>query len=459
MRVALSPWHDALRLSLGGIVVGLLAALAGNARADTPATVPVEGAVLPTGPLTLAACRQLALQQQPSIVGARASLAAASARSAALDNLRTPTCLAPDLPIRRKQAALGIVSAEAGVVRAEADTIYGVTFSYLSAVYAADQVRVADNAISNIEDFLKGVQVGLQTGAMRTLRAHDADKINTYLMLARSRREEAVEGLERARAALREAMGLPTDCPLLLADQELPNLNPVVDRQAIIAAALARRGEMVQAATAAEVTGYEVSAQHSRRLPNQRTFASGSDIHAHTVPPPLFDDQYRPGGLSLEMPTTMTGSRCDRVEQAQAYHARAEAVVVKTRNLIVLEANQAYYRWKEAREKRLRLVPALASARKLFHALQKNFADKVAGFTVDEWLSSGLLNTEMRVELNRAHYQSLIALASLERITAGAFCPFVPAAAAPAPEGEALPADVPDQAGGENARPNGQPSP
>ena len=44
------------------------------------------------------------------------------------------------------------------------------------------------------------------------------------------------------------------------------------------------------------------------------------------------------GAVGVEMPATLNGSRCDRVDQAQAYNARAEAVVDKTRGLILLDA-------------------------------------------------------------------------------------------------------------------------
>ena len=49
--------------------------------------------------------------------------------------------------------------------------------------------------------------------------------------------------------------------------------------------------------------------------------------------------------------------------------------------------------------------------------------DKGLGrITVDQWLSAGTLATDLRVEANRARYQQLLALAALERVTAGGFC-------------------------------------
>src|SRR5436305_8067158 len=127
---------------LGGLVAPALLSVAGGAAAAEPAPAaeaapPAAAAVLGTPAaaqvLDLAACRRIALENQPAVAAARATLEAALARSQAAENLHVPAFLARDLPVRRQQAALGVVIAEAGVARAEADTVYGVTYSYLSA--------------------------------------------------------------------------------------------------------------------------------------------------------------------------------------------------------------------------------------------------------------------------------------------------------------------------------------
>src|SRR4051794_23195694 len=58
--------------------------------------------------LDLAGCRRLALERQPAIAAAQASLALAQARAAGLDKLHAIPLVASDLPIRRQQAALGV---------------------------------------------------------------------------------------------------------------------------------------------------------------------------------------------------------------------------------------------------------------------------------------------------------------------------------------------------------------
>jgi outer membrane protein TolC len=373
-------------------------------------------------PFDLQTCRKIALEHQPAVAAARASLAAAAARAHAVENLHVPSFLARDLPIRRKQAALGVVVAEAGVARAEADALYGVTFSYLAALYAAEQRQVVDNALANLRHLREGVEAALAAGKTNVSKP-DLQKVDVYLLSVRGRREEAVQGEQRALSALREALGAgPDQCPLVPAGRRMPRINPPVDCGQVTALALSRRPELVQAANAAQVTGYEVDAQRARLLPNARTFAANSDLHAQPIPPGSYDEQYHPGAVAPEMPAMLTGSRCDRVEQARAYSARAFAVADKTRGLIALEAEQAYLRWREASNKLPLLDRAAVGAKEVFMDVRDKFDKGLGRITVDQWLSAGTLATDLRVEANRARYQQLLALAALERVTAGGFC-------------------------------------
>src|SRR5262249_61609335 len=99
------------------------------------------------------------------------------------------------------------------------------------------------------------------------------------------------------------------DCAFQLADRRMPRVNVPVDKDQVLAAALARRGEIVQAMTAVQVVDYEICAQQALLSPNTRTFASGSDIHANPLPAGEYGEIYQPGALGIEMPPTLTGCR------------------------------------------------------------------------------------------------------------------------------------------------------
>src|SRR5262249_38828289 len=103
----------------------LLLALPLSARAaDPPAAAPAAQA------LDLGACIGLALQRQPRVAAARASLAAAEDGKRALDNLHVPALIDPEIPVRRRQASLGVAAAVAGLEQAEHEAVYAVTRTY-----------------------------------------------------------------------------------------------------------------------------------------------------------------------------------------------------------------------------------------------------------------------------------------------------------------------------------------
>ena len=71
--------------------------------------------------------------------------------------------LARDIPIRRKQAERGVLIIQAGLSQAEWEIAYAVARTYLSAVYARAQQRVAEedvNATQKNRDVIKDLAIG-----------------------------------------------------------------------------------------------------------------------------------------------------------------------------------------------------------------------------------------------------------------------------------------------------------
>src|SRR5262249_3075375 len=147
----------------------------------------------------------------------QASLDAAVARQNALYTIRVPNFLARDLPTRKQQAAVGLGISQAEVHRVQIDTVYSVTYAYLSVQYAAEQRRLAADGIERLEKLPEGVRAGLRAGKTN-MRKEDVPRVQTYMLLAQSRREEATQGERRAISALREAIGYDHPLPLLVAD-------------------------------------------------------------------------------------------------------------------------------------------------------------------------------------------------------------------------------------------------
>jgi outer membrane protein TolC len=375
------------------------------------------------GPLTLEECVRIGLEQQPALNAARATLASAQDQLQALENLRLAALISRELPVRKQQAALGVSLAAAGLQQVEQETVYAVTRNYFTALYAFKQQQVVRDVLDKLTVARETAGNLLKVKGDPDIKVTEIDvaKLDVHLDLYQLRLQEAEKGVELARAALREAMGLARDCPLRLLVADLPPVGEELDRCQLIDLALARRGEMASAATAAQLTDLEVVAQGKSWRPTFRTFAAVSDIHSRPIPQGVSNREYRPGAVGLEMPTTLAGRRPDRVQRAHDLSARAGAVVDKTSNLIVLETEAAYLKWRDAAR----------SARKLERtvALARDIADKVDAQANlrkafgEEVIRARALQEQVQSQYNEALYLHALALAGLERVTAGGFVP------------------------------------
>jgi outer membrane protein TolC len=369
--------------------------------------------------LDLDACRQIAQEKQPALTAYRASAEATVLKAKALDDLRLAPLLAHDIPIRRQQSALGICITQARVSQFEQETRYAVTRTYLSALYARQQDELVDKALVNLKELKETVQDIVKDGLRKDVTTRDVDHINVLVLLALGKQEEAKSGRQRALAALRETMGVGQDFPLQLAAKELPSPSLQVKREQVLELAQAHRAELIQTVQIAEVFALEVQAQGKIRGPSARTFATGSDLHADPVPQGSQNGEYRPGAIGLEMPATLVGHQDDRIEVAKALETRAQAVVEKTRNLILLDAEDVFLRWQESSNKLARLREAADAAEKLARDLRDDFKTAGTKVRLDDVINAGILATQLRVEANETQHKYVLTLASLERVTGG----------------------------------------
>jgi outer membrane protein TolC len=360
------------------------------------------------------------MERQPALAAYRSSLAAAEKAKETVDNVRLPDFVVKELPYRREQAALGVSIQAAGLDLAEHETIYAVTRMYLTVVYAREQNRVAQTVVDNVKATLETARRLVKSGS-RDITTATVDKLEVILGLAQTRQIQAEEGIERATAALKEAIGLGLECSLQVAGDRLPESSFHLNRKEIIDLALKRRGELVQAGSAAEVTNLEVDAQGTSHGVKKATFAAMADIHARPIPQGMSNTEYRPGAVSLEMPTTLVGPRSARIEIARILSSRAAAVVEKTRNLIALETEDAFLKWQEAARKVPLTRTAAAKAEKLADDMRKDFGG-AQSVKADELIFNLIMAGQAQAQHNETLFQQDIALAALERVTAGGFC-------------------------------------
>jgi outer membrane protein TolC len=410
------------RILLAALSILTLTACALPAQ-ERLATLPRPvGAPAVATPLTLEDCVHLAFGHQPALAAARASLAAAQDSRQALDNLPLyARCATRELPYRKQQACLGVNIASAALWQAEWDARYAVTRNYFSLVYVATQQQLLDKVIKDVVNARdKAIKLLEQGNPDIKVTKIDIDLFNVNINLLEARRVEARVGGQKATAALREAIGLGPNDPLDAIRGVLPAIVDDLNRDQLIQSALANRGEMTQASSAQQVTELEVAAQARKWFSLKvGTFASASDIHAQPIPQGVANGEYRPGAIGLEMPANLIGRRNDRTARASDLSQRAGAVVDKTQNLIVLETDNSYLKWLEAHDRYKHFKTALPIAKDVASRTYKRLEQGNA--TGAEYIQAATLEDQIQAQYNEALYNHALALAALERITAGGY--------------------------------------
>ncbi len=392
-----------------------------------------------TGPMSLDACIDLGFQHQPALDAARASLAAAQSGQRAVDRLIIPRLFRPDLSIRRQQACLGVTVQSAGLTQAEWDTRYAITRNFYTVQYIREQDKVISGVLTDLKKAYDRAYKIYKGGGKITKIDLEAIEINIGII--KGKKSQVDNGMDKALAALREAMGLSHDYPLEIAPVDLRALavyvvqvpdkdregkaimrddyRPVYkfDKNELIVSGIANRGEIVQASTAARIMDLEVQAQGKIRGWQGATFGMGSDPHATPIPQGIFNNEYRPGAIGIEIPPMLAGRKADREQRASDLSGRAGAVVDKTNNLVSLDVEAQYLKWKEA----VTAVRDLSGIQQIARELPERARLLENDFTSSAVIQASITSIMVRTQLNDALHMHALALAGLERATAGAF--------------------------------------
>lgn len=380
--------------------------------------------------LSLGECIAIATDRHPQLRAVRESMAANQAGARGLDSVGTVgTLLSPDLEIRKQQAQRGLAAGTADYQRVHNEIVQDVTRLYYSAVYAKQQEAVAADVAGQLKSLIDIAWDILKTTPNpKDLEGLTRGKIMAMeigLREAQGKEAEARIGRQRALAALRERMAVdektlpvrPKDAELPIMAQKVP-----ITKDLVVEQALCRRPELALAAAGVDAFRLEVYAQG--KIPFKRvvpTFASGSDLHSKEIPQAMRGQDYRPGGIQPELPPQLVGSKFERVCRAMAYSRRAEAVYDSARGLITLEAENAYLEFELATEKvrlgreKLDLALDIQKGARALNPKDKSII-----------VQAEVLASKTQADYTEAVFNHLLALAALERITAGGIRPAFP---------------------------------
>lgn len=404
---------------------GALALFAGQATAQVTAPPPQPAPARMPGAesvqrYSLAEALSVGHQRHPMLAALRASMNAAMLKQRGLNEVKkTGGFLLPDIDQRSQQSDLGIQAAVAEYQQAEHEVTYAVVRCYYTVVFAREQTKVAKELVDQLETYLAQIRkiVNDKGGGVKGITKDTEQNLAIVLSMAKGKLIEAETGTDRARAVLRESLGLEPADRVDAADELLPDVNAPLRRESIIALAVSRRGEIMLSAIGADVTRLEVLAQQANKFSLRvATFANAGDIHARPIPPAQREPDYKPGAIGPEMPDKIVGKVHTRTAIAGQYAERAESAAQQARSLIGLEADVGYARYVEATRKVEVFKFAAAQSKELIDR-QREAAG--GNLTKESILTIEVSAAQAFANFNQALYDQLVALANLERITAG----------------------------------------
>lgn len=413
-------------LGTATLSLSLVSGISAQDKAAPPA--PLQSAPAKTGlVITLDDALNLAQDKQPAIRAAQLSYQSSISAKSVADSFLVG--LVPEGRIRRQQAASGLGAAAANVQQVEMETKNAINRTYISVIFAREQLKLAKDAVETLQATFKVAKQLLDSGESKNVTQDDLDKLDIYVKLAEAKVGEASVGIIRAKAALREAIGLEFNTEFEVAEDKLTRFYDIAqdftksksvklccNKSAEMAVRF--RPELAQASILSDVTCLEVQAQKANMLHfYARTFAASTDIHAKVLPSQLINGDYRPGPVGPEMPTFLIGTSTKRTERANILFQRSLSVVDKARGLVALEAEEGCAKFNRASDQIELQRIAVAKSSKLYKSAEKFFRQDQ--LKTDALLTAYALDVKNKSDLNEAYYTFGMTLAFLQRATAG----------------------------------------
>ena len=200
---------------------------------------------------TLGEALAIAHDRHPQLAAIRASMNAALVKQRGIGEVKRTTGFAsglviPDYEFRMQQSDLGLRATMAEYAQAQHEVNYAVVRCYYTVVYAREQSKVAKDLVEQLEVNLEKVKRIVNDPGKGVAGFTKNTEDNLVMMVARAKNRLffAQNGTSRARAVLREAMGLDPLARVDAADEVLPEFNAEFKRDTVIALAVTLRGEV-----------------------------------------------------------------------------------------------------------------------------------------------------------------------------------------------------------------------
>ncbi len=309
---------------------------------------------------------------------------------------------------RNEQAKLGVGAAEQGELKTRQQIVFEVTRAYYGVLLARELERVADEAQGQFRATEDLAQSLLKGGNVHLTKA-DVGRAAAARLLADNQKVRAHRAADQALAGLRAAMGLPQAETVEVADDRLRYKEEALDRDALLASALARRPEMAQAELAVRAAELERKLAKAQFHPDVGAFARLTTIQDNRdYPNPTQPTQFA-AGVQASLPLVAGGRRVAERHRADALYEGAVALRDVVRNQVELEVQQADLEWQEMAERLPLAKQAVDSARA---AMRAYYVEQELGLEDEDYprhfdnrLSTRLLLSQAEA----AYYQQVFA--------------------------------------------------
>lgn len=228
----------------------------------------------------------------------------------------------------------------------KADVAFSGAEAWLQAYQAQRLLAIAEQSVAAAQSQRKD---GAALERAGRLNHGDLLKLDLAVSEAQARAAQARAGRDIALAGLKQAINLPLDAPLTLADA-LPTLpTQVPDLSTALREALDKRLEAQQAKAGVEVAGFGTKLAYARFTPSVNLFYKWD--HSFSPPSALSgEENNKYYGIQATWEIWNNGSHFFGVREAAENNAKAEAQKEGVENFIRLDVNRALASLRSAQE-------------------------------------------------------------------------------------------------------------
>jgi outer membrane protein TolC len=321
-----------------------------------------------------------------------------------------------------QQAKLGIDVAGADLTKAKQQAIFDVVRAYQGILLARDLTRATQDTVGQFSAVERLAQ-SLLDGGDDFVTTADLARARALRLLAANQQIEFERAADLAQAALRQAMGMEAESPVVIADDRLVLERVSVDEATVLSMALTRRPELIKAEIGVKNAQLQEKLARAEFQPTVGLFAGATTLSGIRSFPNPGNDFELQAGIAGEIPLFAGGRNIAGVRRSQHQLQQAVESQKLARDYVTLEVKQVFLDYKEMSERLGLAESAVNDAQVALKSYNDQFSAKlIADKDVPKYfenISTGrLLLFTAQARYNQHVYAYNLALAKIRLVTA-----------------------------------------